>query len=229
MLVRTWNVYHGNSSPPGRRGWLAEMVRLASQDEPDVLCLQELPVWACARLERWSSMRAFPAIARRPLVRGPGPRWVTRLHLGWIRSALVGQANAILVSREHEAEDLGHERISGRGRERRIVHAVRVDGLVVANVHVSNAAHARSVLEEEIARAREFVERRASPGETIVLAGDLNLPDVSLDGYSQPTSTLDHVLVAGAPSTPPVVWPVARRTVNGLVLSDHAPVEVAVG
>ena len=44
LLVRTWNVFHGNASPPERHGFLEQMVRLATEDRPDVLCLQELPV-----------------------------------------------------------------------------------------------------------------------------------------------------------------------------------------
>ena len=46
MLVRSWNLFHGNTLPPGRRSRLEEMVRLATADRPDVLCLQEVPLWA---------------------------------------------------------------------------------------------------------------------------------------------------------------------------------------
>ena len=59
MLIRTWNVFHGNAVPPERRAFLAEMVRLASADDPDVLCLQEVPAWALPRLGDWSGMRAL--------------------------------------------------------------------------------------------------------------------------------------------------------------------------
>ncbi len=51
MIVRSWNLFHGNADPPRRRGYLREMVRRASADEPGVLCLQELPVWALPRLD----------------------------------------------------------------------------------------------------------------------------------------------------------------------------------
>ena len=37
MLVRSWNLFHGNSFPPGRTSYLEEMVMLASADRPDVL------------------------------------------------------------------------------------------------------------------------------------------------------------------------------------------------
>ncbi len=100
LIVRSWNVYHGNADPPRRRGYLHEMVRRASADEPDVLCLQEVPVWALPRLDDWSGMRAVVAVTRLPL----GPKavagWVTRLHQGMLRSAVAGQANAVLVASE---------------------------------------------------------------------------------------------------------------------------------
>ena len=54
------------TKPPERRGYLAEMVRLVTADKPDVVCLQELPVWAVSRLEGWSGMTAVSAVARRP-------------------------------------------------------------------------------------------------------------------------------------------------------------------
>src|SRR2546423_14734515 len=68
LLVRTWNVFHGNAVPPERRDFLEEMVRLASGDSPAALCLQELPVWSLSKLEEWSGMRAFGAVAARPLL-----------------------------------------------------------------------------------------------------------------------------------------------------------------
>ena len=49
MLVRTWNLFHGNTNPPGRRAFLDEMVELATADDPDVLCAQEVPAWALGR------------------------------------------------------------------------------------------------------------------------------------------------------------------------------------
>ena len=46
MLVRSWNLFHGNTSPPSSAVYLEEMVRLACADRPDVLVLQEVPAWA---------------------------------------------------------------------------------------------------------------------------------------------------------------------------------------
>ena len=50
MLVRTWNLFHGNTNPPRRGAYLREMVELITTGSPDVVCLQEIPVWALARL-----------------------------------------------------------------------------------------------------------------------------------------------------------------------------------
>ncbi len=61
LLVRTWNVFHGNADPPERRAFLAQMVQVVSADAPDVVCLQEVPVWALGRLGGWSGMIAFGA------------------------------------------------------------------------------------------------------------------------------------------------------------------------
>jgi endonuclease/exonuclease/phosphatase family metal-dependent hydrolase len=76
---------------------------------------------------------------------------------------------------------------------------------------------------------RAFAESQARAGDVVVLAGDFNFADSGLDGYSAAGPGIDHVLVRGAPAAPPVVWPAERRRRAGVVLSDHAPVEVCVG
>ena len=227
LLVRSWNLFHGNASPPRRRSYLREMVVLASADRPDVLCLQEVPVWGLEHLGSWSGMRLFSAVARHGLAPTRFAGWATRLHNGLLRSAISGQANAILVGGGHDVEDLGADRVSDRGRERRVCQAVRLDdSIVVANTHLSRAGDAQLV---ELGRVRAFAESLARPGEAVVLAGDLNLRNARLDDYSAPGTGIDHVLVRGAVAGPLVVWPDDRRRQNGIVLSDHAPVELRVG
>jgi endonuclease/exonuclease/phosphatase family metal-dependent hydrolase len=81
----------------------------------------------------------------------------------------------------------------------------------------------------EVEQARQFAEGLARPGEPVVLAGDFNLQMPALPGYSPPGAGIDHVLVRGAASTPVATWPRERRTVEGVLLSDHAPVEAEVG
>jgi endonuclease/exonuclease/phosphatase family metal-dependent hydrolase len=230
LLVRTWNVFHGNTSPPGRRSWLREMIQLASSDAPDVLCLQEVPVWALGRLRGWSGMQVAAAIARGGLRPVALAGWITRLDNGRLRSAIAGQANAILVSERHQLAVLGSVHVSPAGMERRVAQAARVDAAtVVANVHLSNRRSRRGGQAEELERVRAFAEGLADPGELVVLAGDLNLVAPRLDGYSPPGPGIDHVLVRGASVGPVVVWPEERRALRGRVLSDHAPVEVVIG
>ena len=205
------------------------MAELAAQDGPDVLCLQEVPVWALRRLDDWSGMTVFGAVTRAPLWLGPVSTWITRAHQGLFRSGLSGQANAILVATGHPVTDLGHERVSDDGRERRVVQAVRLDdaAVIVGNVHASNEFRDPSVPRAEVERAHLFLERRARPGETLALAGDFNFREPHLDGYSQAGEGIDHVLARGAVAGAVAAWPRERRTVGGVVLSDHAPVECA--
>jgi endonuclease/exonuclease/phosphatase family metal-dependent hydrolase len=230
ILLRSWNVFHGNAYPPRRRGFLHEMLELVSAEKPDIVCLQELPVWSLVQLQAWTGMASRPAITRPPLWPTPVWAWITRLHQGIFRSTFSGQANAILVRRDHALEDLGQHQISDTGRERRICQAVRVDGsIVVANLHASNEFRRPEIPRSELGRARAFAEELAGPSECVVLAGDFNLHDPWLDGYSPPGPGIDHVLVRGSTIGPLEVWPIERRTHAGVVLSDHAPVELRIG
>jgi endonuclease/exonuclease/phosphatase family metal-dependent hydrolase len=231
LVVRTWNVFHGNAYPPRRRGFLRRMVELVASDGPDVICLQEVPVWALPRIDDWSGMQRFEAVTRPPLWPGPLSKWVTRAHQGFFRSGLAGQANAILVAPRHGATDLGHERISEQGRERRVVHAVRIDGSVgvtIGNLHASNDHLHPEVPRAEAARAADFVERAAGDGDAVVLAGDFNIADPDLADYSPPHGGIDHVLARGVRVASVATWPRARRMQNGVVLSDHPVVEARV-
>jgi hypothetical protein len=198
LLVRTWNVFHGNAVPPERSDFLEDMVRLASADGPAALCLQELPVWSVAKLEEWSGMRAFGAVAARPLLgsaRFGGA--ITELNHGLLRSALTGQANAILLG--HELRPVagdsivlnprGVRRRRGReldldwrlrlawAKERRVCHAVRTDAggrfVTIANTHCSSVPD-RRCQDGELLRAAVFADAFAEPGDTLVLAGDFN-------------------------------------------------------
>ena len=242
LLVRSWNVFHGRTSPPGRRAYLEEAVTLVAKDEPDVLCLQELPLWSLRELEAWSGMAAVSVTTRHRL--GRLGRRPTDVHHGFLRSSLTGQANAILVDRrlivsEHDRRVLNGG-LYGWPRERRVGHGVRIrarggQALVVVNLHLSHMGAGR-LAEAELRRAVALAEELAPEREPVVLAGDFNLTAASrglqelvTEGYSPPGPGIDHVLVKGMSSTALSVWPVARRTVGGRVLSDHPPVELYVG
>ena len=256
LLVRTWNVFHGMSSPPDRRSYLERMMRLIVEGEPDVVCLQEVPAWALQHLDGWSGMQSHGAVARRAPIPGELGRRITELNQGLFRSLFVGQANAILLRRGLRALATDsivlnppsfRRRISRElglpagtrarwAKERRVCQAVRTEELTVANLHGS-AAHDWRVADAELLRAATFADAFAEPGDVLVLAGDFNvirehsstLPKLAEWGFTKPISWLDQVLVRGAPSTPAHRWPDERRRLQGKLLSDHAPVEVTIG
>lgn len=219
IVVRTWNLFHGNTVPPGRRAFLREMVELVTADAPEIVCLQEVPVWALPRLEEWSGMTAATAVARGSRVRSPTlGRWLTKLHHGRLRSAFTGEGGAILVAPRFR---IGEERVIRfrQGHLDRIVHTVRFDtGMDVANVHISADPERLSRLGDELAAY-----------DRVILAGDTNLTGAGIPGFSAPLEgSIDQILVRGLTSTPPVAWPQERRRVDGRLLSDHAPVELTV-
>src|SRR5216117_3800759 len=78
------------------------MLRLATADDPDVLCLQEVPAWALGTVGGRVAMREVHVLAARPVL-GPLPiparvgRALTAPNHGLFRSAFSGQGNAILL------------------------------------------------------------------------------------------------------------------------------------
>jgi endonuclease/exonuclease/phosphatase family metal-dependent hydrolase len=213
MLVRTWNLFHGKPSPPGRRAFLREMIELVTRDRPDVVCLQELPVWALRHLESWSGMHATTAVARRPLL-PVGARAVTALHHGLFRSAFTGEGDAILT--RAAARDLGVT-VVGERKLRRIAHTAELEGVTVVNFHIDGDR-------EQFDRVIALASQRS------IVAGDANLVSPAADGFSPPLAgSIDQILVRGLELRDgPSAWPLGTRTVEGRVLSDHAPVEAVV-
>jgi hypothetical protein len=267
LLVRTWNVFHGRSHPPGKELFLERMVRLASEDQPAALLLQEVPPWALERLVEWSGMTVVGEVAARPSI-GPLPstaelgRRITALDPPRLLGAFTGQANAILLDpalqvfeeqaivlnargfRRAQAEWLGLPLVDELywAKERRVCHAVRVrlpDGriAVIANFHATGSRDKR-IPDAEVMRAATFADALVGPDEICVLGGDFNITterSVSLAdlatpewGFSTAGAGIDHVLVRGADVSEPVRWPIARRKVDGVVVSDHAPQEVTI-
>jgi endonuclease/exonuclease/phosphatase family metal-dependent hydrolase len=223
VLIRSWNVYHGRSHPTGRRGYLRAAIELVSADGPDVVCLQELPLWSLPRLGDWSHMQAFPARTKRAPLGARAGRALTSAHYGVLRSAFTGQANAVLVRSDHPAEDLRSLAISDRRGHPRVCQAVRVDGrLVVANIHAS-----ADVAQRQVDRALAWLADLTRPGEPVVLAGDFNA-SLTIPGFSEPHGGIDDVLLRGVHGSGLLVWPVERRRQNDIVLSDHAPVELTI-
>jgi endonuclease/exonuclease/phosphatase family metal-dependent hydrolase len=199
LLVRTWNIFHGNTKPRGRKSYTEELVRLSAADGPDVVCLQELSVWALVHLTEWTGMTAVTDVARRPLpLPGDLDHELSELDSRRFRSAVTGQANAIVLAPELAV--LEHRRLALNpfrfrraqahkldlplrerfewASERRLCQVLRVrrgEGtLVVANMHVTGHVDKR-IPDAELLRAAVFVDGFASPGERILFGGDFNL------------------------------------------------------
>lgn len=256
MVIRTWNLFHGNTLLPGRRRYVEQMVRLVTEDEPDAVCLQEVPPWALGRLPEWSGMQVFGETAARPML-GPIPitaevgRRLTDVNPGVFRSGFEGQANAILVRRRilarhvialnpfpfrfRTARRLGLSLVRelAWGKERRQAIAVRLDGgAMVANLHATNARDVR-IPEAEVERAAQWAGALAG-NDLCVLAGDLNVDTKRsevfgrLAGFSAGGPGVNHILVRGAEISEYDRWPRERRRLGKLLLSDHAPVEARI-
>jgi endonuclease/exonuclease/phosphatase family metal-dependent hydrolase len=209
------------------------MVELVTEDEPDVVALQEVPLWALGRIERWSGMAARWAVTVPALLVGPLARAVTALDPVRLRSLVTGQANVLLVGPRLR---LGEQRLLlltpgvtrwewlfRLGLQQRYVQAVDVEAdgrsLVAANLHATNDPRRAA---EEARRAAEFV----ADAERCILCGDFNVPRQGLQGFSEAIDGIDQVLVRGLElERAAEAWPLERRRLGGRVLSDHAPVE----
>lgn len=212
------------------------MIRLVTADAPDVVALQEVPLWATGRLEGWSGMSASWAMTM-PALLGPLARRVTAADPVRFRSGLTGQANALLVNPHFEVSrprrlvlnpQLSRPAWLLRGGQRRVCQALDVESrgerLLLGNLHASNHPDP-ALVAAEIERAAAFLE---GP-EPCILCGDFNVPGHAVAGFSEPIAGIDQILVRGlALERGPEPWPEEGRTVGGAVLSDHAPVEAVI-
>jgi len=107
--------------------------------------------------------------------------------------------------------------VVGEDRLRRIAHAVDFEGVTVVNFHIDGD---RAQFDRVVALGQE----------RSILAGDANLVSPSAARYSAPLAgSIDQILVRGLDLRDgPSAWPLDRRTVDGRVLSDHAPLEAIV-
>jgi endonuclease/exonuclease/phosphatase family metal-dependent hydrolase len=211
------------------------MVRLVTADAPDVVALQEVPMWAVRRLDGWSGMAASWAQAM-PSMAGPLARRLTELDPQRFRSSASGQANALLVNPHLDAGR--HRRIVLnpevsrldvlRGAQRRVCQALELEAggrrILLANLHASNEPGGEQA-RQEIDRAAAFL---AGP-DPCILCGDFNVRRHPVSGFSEPTEGIDQILARGLRvDRGPAAWPEERRRVNGAVLSDHAPIEAVI-
>jgi endonuclease/exonuclease/phosphatase family metal-dependent hydrolase len=212
------------------------MVRLVTEDRPDVVALQEVPLWALGRLERWSEMSVRWAVTVPALLLAPLARLVTEFNPIRLRSLVSGQANVVLVDRRHELgaqklllmtpEVSKWEWLFERGLQQRYCQRLEIvaDGreITVANLHATNNPElARS----EVGRAAGFV----ADAERCALCGDFNVPRFVVPEFSPPIDGIDQILVRGLEfEREPRPWERERRMFRGSLLSDHAPVEAVI-
>jgi endonuclease/exonuclease/phosphatase family metal-dependent hydrolase len=258
LLVRSWNIAHGRDVPAGpgyahaHRKLLAEMAELMVQDKPDIVLLQEVPVWAGELLRERTGMGltlAHSYGAHVPFLHLPLPlaagAWLGRALPDLVRSQFEGQAQALLYGPDLILVSARRVPLNPRTPlrgEPRIAQLVRLrhrrDGheLVVGNVHADWRGSA-----EQLEIAGWAMEQFAK-GAPMLLGGDLNAdlgsPAVRrliARGWREESGEvgIDHILVRGLElewgATP---WLPERRDlrVNGhlLRLSDHDPVDAVV-
>ncbi|MEV4421718.1 endonuclease/exonuclease/phosphatase family protein [Patulibacter sp. NPDC049589] len=229
MRVLTWNLFHGRAVPPAGRPLLHEFAATLAGWEWDVALLQEVPPW-------WPPLlaRACGADARTVLT--------SRNALLPLRRAIASRRPDLLRSNGGGADSILVRpplRIAAHARrrlrvwpERRVVHAVLVDGMWVGNVHAEpphpgeTPGPAGPPLDVALALGR--MEAWATGSGPVLLGGDLNLRPAAVDatlptGWSRLASRdVDHLLgrgvVAAGPSSRPDRGP----------LSDHPALAVDV-
>ena len=166
-----------------------------------------------------------------PALLGPLGRLAARLDPVRFRSAATGQANAILVNPHFDVGDhrslVLNPELSWRARlfnweHRRVCQSLEIEPptgrIVVGNLH---SAPRR----EHVRLATEFFAN----AEPCILCGDFNLERFEVAGFSAPIAGLDQIFVRGLDFLqPPQAWPEERRRVDGVLLSDHAPVEAVI-
>jgi endonuclease/exonuclease/phosphatase family metal-dependent hydrolase len=198
VLVRSWNLFHGNTKPVQRRAFLEEMLRLATVDNPDVLCVQEVPAWALGKFTV-GDVAARPVLGPLPITRRLG-RALTQSNHGLFRSAFSGQGNAMIIGGslrllDHQVLTLNTRRFRDAqaraleltpvarlawAKERRIVQTVRLDDgagttYLLANMHCTSYPPDERLPDAELLRAAWFASSVARPEDVVVLAGDFNV------------------------------------------------------
>jgi endonuclease/exonuclease/phosphatase family metal-dependent hydrolase len=214
MRVLSWNLLHGRSVPPAGRNLFDEFAAALRGWEWDVALLQEVPPWWPAGLGerlRADSRRVLTSRnALLPARRAIAVRWPDLIKSNG------GGCNAILVR--------GDEVVEHRCRrlcvwpERRWVHAVRLGD---ARAWVANLHGGGPIRDPRRAASSALDWAGEAP---VVLGGDFNLPELSLDGFAYAGGHgVDLVFAKGF-----AVDPAGTAVLDRGSLSDHAPVRVAV-
>ncbi|MCW3004002.1 MAG: endonuclease/exonuclease/phosphatase family protein [Conexibacter sp.] len=218
MHVLTWNLFHGRAVPEIKHSLLDEFADMISSWPWDVALLQEVPPWWPAALARAAGADQRTVLTSRNALL-PVRRFVAERRPDLIKSN-GGGSNAILVRgapiAEHRTRRLRFL------PERRFVHAVRLgDGTWVGNVHAT--ANPKPLTRQDMALSGATLARWAGDAPAL-LGGDVNVPDPSVDGFTDIGGhRIDRFFARGGvePAAPP-------QTLARGGLSDHAPVLVQV-
>lgn len=213
LRVLTWNLLHGRSVPPAGRELFADFCRALRAWEWDVALLQEVPPWwppaLGTALEADQRLVLTSRNALLPVRRAIAVRWPDLIKSNG------GGCNAILVRADTVAEHRWRRLCVWP--ERRWVHAVRLAraGLWVANLHGGGPMR-------DAVRAADSVKAWADSDTPIVLGGDFNIREFTLEGFEHAGGfSVDHVFVRG-------LEPVSSEVPERGRLSDHAPVRAVV-
>jgi endonuclease/exonuclease/phosphatase family metal-dependent hydrolase len=224
LTVRTWNLFHGRTSPETGRHHLERMVRLVSTGRPSIVCLQEVPLWALPSLAAWSRMQARWTVTKRAFG-GPVAETLQRANARIARSGVTGQANVLLLAPDLRVAAFAVQRLNpGVRGERRTCQLARLrlpgGELLAANLHATNRAGTAR-------RELEIVERLVGGSRPAIVAGDYNVRQTGLQGFSPAIAGIDQIVVRGLELLrAPAPWPDERRRIEGgVLLSDHSPIE----
>jgi endonuclease/exonuclease/phosphatase family metal-dependent hydrolase len=215
LRVLTWNLMHGRSLPPAGHELFDGFASALERWEWEVALLQEVPPWWPALLGvRFDAEHRQVLTSRNgllPLRRALATRWPDLIKSNG------GGANAILLREDRVIE---HRTLRlCRLPERRWTHAARLAcGVWVANLHAT-AHHATAALRDSRFAAAAALGWAGE--EPLVLGGDFNLRELSLDGLQRTGGhDVDHVFTAGLNAIG------AAEVLDHGRLSDHAPVAI---
>ena len=229
--IRSWNVFHGNSRPARARLLPPRDGRLATAGRPGRALPAGAAALGAAAAARWSGGMTAA------LVRRAGAPWLAgrarrRDHAPATRASSARRSPARRTrscsGRRSPCATIASARSATAG-ERRICHAVRLDGLVVGNLHATNDFPDQACRAGRSGAREELVADVARDGDVCVLAGDFNVAR----GRARAARPAGRSSVPGSTTCSCAARRRARsspgreqrRVVDGRVLSDHAPVE----
>jgi endonuclease/exonuclease/phosphatase family metal-dependent hydrolase len=226
MLVLSWNLFHGRSSPSTKGSLYVEFAAKLGEWSWDVALLQEVPPWWPRRLADELGVEQRSALTSRNSL--PGLRRVIAERRPELLKSNGGGCNAILS----RAPISTHSTLLlRRWPERRVAQLARLkDGTCVVNLHASTRP-ARAV--QELERLWHCALEWAG-ADRLILGGDLNLRSPApapATVVHAAASGVDHVYAKGLlpidenGAATGTAGPVARP--NRVIVLDGRPVELS--